>query len=128
MSKFLTSKCWILLGLLSLGCGDPASKALQGRWLGDSLLNVDARYLASATGWARGMSFEFTGNYVTVTIPTELPRTAPYEVVDKQDDGVMIALRRDNGQVDMAHFGFVRPNTLRWDIGEGRAMLLRRIE
>jgi hypothetical protein len=84
--------------------------------------------LASATAWARGLSFEFTGNNVTVTIPTELPRTAPFEVVKHDDEGVTIALRRDNGAVDMAQFAIVRPNTLRWDIGEGRSMLLRRGE
>jgi hypothetical protein len=121
-------RTWLVFPLICLGCSDPLPDRLHGRWFGDSLVNVDAEYLAAATGWARGTSFEFTGSNVTITIPTEMPRTAPYEVVKAEDDSVTIAVRRDDGRLDMATLTFVRTHLLRWYIGEGRAMLMRRSE
>src|SRR5690606_26441469 len=114
--------------LVSVGCADPLAQRLEGRWFGDTLINVDAEYLASATGWARGTGFEFTGTSATVTIPTELPRTGPFEVVKAEERDLMVAFKLANGQVDLAQFTLVGPHELRWYIGEKRALMLRRTE
>src|SRR5690606_29515552 len=90
----------VVVVLACVGCADEHAQRLQGRWFGESLVNVGAEYLAPATAWARGTSFEFTGSNVTVAIPTELPRTGPYEVVKSEDRHLTVAFRRPNGQVD----------------------------
>ena len=118
----------LLISAICLGCSQSEAPDLQGRWFGESLINVDAQYLASATGWVRGTSFEFTGHSVTVTIPTELPRTAPYEVVAADDHHVTIAVHRPNGQRDMAQFTMQGAHVMNWDIGDNRAVVLRRLE
>ncbi len=118
----------LLSALLVCACADPLAQQLEGRWFGDTLANVDAEYLASATGWARGTSFEFTGSNVTVTIPTELPRTGPFEVVKAEGEQLTVAFRRPNGQVDLALFTMVGPHVMRWNIGDNRAVTLRRTE
>ncbi len=118
----------LVVALAAPGCADPLSQQLEGRWFGDTLSNIDAEYLASATGWARGTSFEFTGSNVTVTIPTELPRTGPFEVVKAEDRELTLAFKRPNGQVDLAQFTVVGPHSMRWHLGNNRAILLRRTE
>lgn len=121
-------RLWLFLAFACLGCADPAQRRLEGRWFGDSLLNVDAAFLAAATGWVRGTSFEFTGSHVTVSIPTELPRTGRYDVVDSGERNVTIAVQRSDGQRDLASFTFVKMDQMRWHIGDGRAVILRRTE
>jgi hypothetical protein len=119
---------WLLLVLFSLvGCSNTWTRRLEGRWFGDSLVNVDPAQLAQATAWTRGTSFEFSGSKVTITIPTELPRSAVYEVVQATDRDVTIAVVRPDGQRDLARMTLLRPNTLQWDIGDRRAMLLQRM-
>jgi hypothetical protein len=116
---------WLFLAFLT-GCSSSWANQLEGRWFGESLVNVDTEHLAAATSWARGMSFEFAGSHVTVTIPTELPRVAPFEVVQEQERDLTIAVLRPDGQRDMARFTLLKPDMIRWDIGEQRALVLRR--
>ena len=118
----------LVISTLCVGCANADGPDLQGRWFGESLVNVDSQYLASASGWVRGTSFEFTGDSVTVTIPTDLPRTAPYEVVAHQDRQVTIAVHRPNGQRDVAQFTMQGAHVMNWDIGQNRAVVLRRLE
>lgn len=118
----------VIVGLCGLGCSDDQARLLQGRWFGESLINVDADVVAPATAWARGTSFEFTGSNVTVTIPTELPRTGPYEVVKSEERDLTVAFRRPNGQVDLAMFTLLEPHLMRWYVGDERAIVLRRVE
>ncbi|HWZ90859.1 MAG TPA: hypothetical protein VNW92_18485, partial [Polyangiaceae bacterium] len=65
----LTSLGLIALGAFLLtgltGCGNPIARKLEGRWLGESVENFDAKDVAAATGWARGLSLEFSGTHLT---------------------------------------------------------------
>jgi hypothetical protein len=117
---------WLAIGLV--GCSGSYVDKLEGRWFGESLVNVQTDQLAQATAWARGTSFEFSGSHVTVTIPTEMPRVAPFEVVEGRDQDVTIAVLRPDGQRDIARFQLVEPGVMRWDIGERRAIVMRRSE
>src|SRR5688572_3289388 len=102
---------WACFALLLLsGCSGSWTRKLEGRWFGEGLVNVDTSQLAAATAWARGMSFEFTSSHVTVTIPTELPRVAPYEVVEGEERDLTIAVLRPDGQRDMAQFTLLKPD------------------
>jgi hypothetical protein len=117
---------WLLVVIAMVGCSNTWTRRLEGRWFGESLVNVDASQLAEATAWTRGTSFEFVGSKVTITIPTEMPRSAPYEIVKSTDRAVTIAVVRPDGQRDIARMTLLRPNTLQWDIGDQRAMVLQR--
>jgi hypothetical protein len=57
--------------VISSGCGHPVQRSLEGRWLGEAVENFQDSQLAAATGWARGLSFEFAGSNVTVAVPAE---------------------------------------------------------
>ena len=46
-------------------------RKLEGRWLGESVENFDAKEMAAATGWARGLSLEFSGTHLTVAVPAD---------------------------------------------------------
>jgi hypothetical protein len=118
---------WLFVLFSLVGCSDAWTRRLEGRWFGDSVTNVDAAELAQATAWTRGTSFEFSGTKVTITIPTEMPRSAVYEVVQSTDRDVTIAVLRPDGQRDLARMTLLKPNTLQWDIGDHRSMLLQRM-
>lgn len=118
----------LALALAPWGCSDPVQRQLQGRWLGESVRNVDAAQLAAVTAWVRGTSFEFSGNSVTVTIPTELPRTAPYEVTQATEQNLVLAIRNPNGAIDTASLTLESQGVLRWHIGDGRSILMRRVD
>jgi hypothetical protein len=99
---------------------------LEGRWEGVSVENVELSQLASVTGWVRGLHFDFGGSRVTIDVPTELPRTGFYRVVNERDKQLTLEITGPNGQVDRAEFVLDSPQQLRWRIGEGRAVVLQR--
>jgi hypothetical protein len=124
-------KPWFSVLLAVLGasaCSHPVERRLEGRWIGDTITNLDASELPAAIGWVRGTSFEFTGSSVTVAIPTELPRTGQYEVSrgDKQD--AVLAIHRPDGAVDQMQLSFDGDSTLRWHTAHGRDIVLRRLD
>lgn len=111
---------------LMLGCDHPVTEQLEGRWFGESLDNVDTEQLSVATAWVRGTSFEFAGSSVTVTIPREEPRTGEYKVVSARKNDVTVAIASAPGRSDTASFTLDSPRYMRWHIGDGRAVVLRR--
>lgn len=117
-----------ILAWLVIGCGHPAARRLQGEWVGESVENVDLSQLAVVTGWARGLRFEFTGSLATVTVPTELPRRGPYKVVKADERTVTISIERPDHSQDLATFALDTVNLMRWQIGEGRSILFRRVD
>lgn len=120
---------WMFLAALTLSaCANPAQEKLQGRWIGDSITNVDVAQLPAAIGWVRGASFEFAGSHITVAIPTELPQTADYEVVQGDDSEAVVAVHRPDGAVDTARFSFDSERQMRWHIGDGRDVIMRRMD
>jgi hypothetical protein len=123
----LTSLSLLLAGTLVMaGCGNPVQRKLEGRWLGESVENFDAKEMAAATGWARGLSLEFSGTHLTVAVPAEEPRTGKYKVASVHDNDVELAVTRLDGAVDTASFKLDDDRSLRFMIGDNRAVVLRR--
>ena len=116
----------LTFALLLSGCGNPVQRKLEGRWLGESVENFDAKDVAAATGWARGLSLEFSGTHLTVAVPAEEPRTGKYRVATVHDDDVQLAVTRVDGVVDTASFKLDDERSLRFMIGDNRAVVLRR--
>ncbi len=116
-----------VLALAAIGCsGHPVQKQLTGRWIGESVENVRNDALASATGWARGASLEFAGRFITVNIPAEEPRSAKYRVVSAEGRDVQLEVLRQDGGTDPLALKLDDENRIRWVVGEGRAIVLRR--
>src|SRR3954463_3065422 len=107
-------------------CGNPVQRKLEGRWLGESVENFDAKEVAAATGWARGLSLEFSGARLTVAIPAEEPRSGKYKVSSVHENDVELAVTRLDGAVDNASFKLDDEHSLRFMVGENRALVLRR--
>jgi hypothetical protein len=123
----LTSLGLLALGALWLsGCGNPVARKLEGRWLGESVENFDAKDVAAATGWARGLSLEFSGTHLTVAVPAEEPRTGKYKVSSVHENDVELAVTRLDGAVDTANFKLDDERSLRFMVGDNRAVVLRR--
>jgi hypothetical protein len=123
----LTSLGLMALGALLLaGCGHPVQRKLEGRWLGESVENFDAKDVAAATGWARGLSLEFSGARLTVAVPAEEPRTGKYKVASVRENDVELAVTRADGVVDTASFKLDDEHSLRFMVGDNRAVVLRR--
>jgi len=82
--------------------------------------------MAAATGWARGLSLEFSGTRLTVAVPAEEPRTGKYQVASVHENDVQLAVTRQDGRVDTASFKLDDERSLRFMIGDQRAVVLRR--
>jgi hypothetical protein len=125
------SSAWFL-GLLTTsvlvlsGCGNAVERKLEGRWLGESVENFDSKDMAAATGWARGLSLEFSGTRLTVAIPAEEPRVGKYKVASVHENDVQLAVTRADGAVDTASFKLDDERSLRFMVGDNRAVVLRR--
>lgn len=116
-----------IAGLVALsGCGNPVQRKLEGRWLGESVENFDAKDVAAATGWARGLSLEFAGTRLTVAIPAEEPRIGKYKVASVHENDVQLAVTRADGAVDNATLKLDDERSLRFMVGDNRAVVLRR--
>jgi hypothetical protein len=114
--------------LSGTSCRNSAERRLDGRWLGDRVENVDSGNLAPATGWTKGTSMEFAGSSVTVAIPAEEPRTGKYQVVKDTDPSIELRVSRPGGGSDSVQLEVADEDTLRWVIGGGRVVVLRREE
>ena len=113
-----------LLGLW--GCGHPVQRKLEGRWLGDTVENFDTAEVAAVTGWVRGLSLEFSGSNVTIAVAAEEPRSGKYRVSSVHQNDVSLAIRRPDGKTDKAAFKLDDERSIRWMIGDSRAVVLRR--
>jgi hypothetical protein len=111
---------------ISTGCGHPVQRSLEGRWLGDAVENFQDSQLAAATGWARGLSFEFAGSSVTVAVPAEEARTGRYQVTSAYQSDVRLAFTSKDGKTSNALFKLDNDHSIRWMLGQGRAVVLRR--
>ena len=108
------------------GCGHPVQKKLEGRWVGDGVENFDDRYVAVATGWAKGTSFEFAGSSLTVAIPAEEPRSATYRVAGVRENDVELAVKRKDGAIDKLRLKLDSEHSIRWVLGDERSIVMRR--
>jgi hypothetical protein len=133
MSYALSQKALVFLGLFVAttaipACGHPAERRLQGRWLGEGVENFDGPTLAAVTGWARGTSFEFKEQKLTVTIPAEDARSGTYEIVSFRDSKTVLNVKRPDGQVDRLELKLDDEHSMRWMLPEGRSIVMRHIE
>jgi hypothetical protein len=87
---------------------------------------VDDAAMAAATGWARGTSLEFSGSTLTVSIPAEEPRSGKYKVERVSKNDVTVAVTRPGGAVDRLRLKLDDDRGLRWMLGSGRAIVMRR--
>jgi hypothetical protein len=111
---------------ISTGCGHPVQRSLEGRWLGEAVENFQDSQLAAATGWARGLSFEFAGSTVTVAVPAEEARSGRYQVTSAYQSDVRLAFTAKDGKTSTALFKLDNDRSIRWMLGQGRAVVLRR--
>ena len=116
-----------LLALASLAaCGHPMQRRLQGRWLGEAVDNVDPALMAAATGWAKGTSFEFTGDRLTVIIPAEEPKSGTYSIGSVRDDRIAIQAKRLDGTLDAVELRLDDDHSLQWLLPNGAAIRMRK--
>lgn len=121
----------VQLGLLlvlaaATACGHPVQRRLEGRWIGESIENVEQPFLAGATGWAKGMSFEFAGDKLTVIIPAEEPRTGTYTIASVHDDRVTLQAKRADGTLDPVDIRLQDEHSLQWLLPSGASVRLRK--
>jgi hypothetical protein len=112
--------------IVSAGCGHPLQRRLQGRWLGESVENIDQSFLAAATGWAKGTSFEFSGDRITVIIPAEEPRTGTYTISSVRDNRVAIIAKRADGTLDPLELRVDDEQSLQWVLPTGSSIRMRK--
>ncbi len=117
---------WVGICASLSACGHPVQNKLEGRWVGDSVENFDDQHVAIATGWAKGASFEFSGSTLTVAIPAEDPRSAPYKVASVRENAVELAVKRKDGATDKLRLKLDSEHSIRWLLGDERAIVLRR--
>jgi hypothetical protein len=123
--SYLRLICLLLLGFMT-ACGHPMQRRLQGRWLGESLENVDQSFLAAATGWVKGTSFEFEGDRLTVIIPAEEPRSGTYTINSVRDNRIEIQAKRIDGTLDAVALRLEDEHSLQWILPSGASINMRK--
>ncbi len=102
-------------------------RRLQGRWLGESVENIDQTFLPAATGWAKGTSFEFSGDRLTVIIPAEEPRSGTYSIGSVHDNRVAMQAKRTDGTVDAMDLRVDDEQSLQWMLPNGVVVRMRKV-
>jgi hypothetical protein len=88
--------------------------------------NFDQEEVAAATGWARGTSFVFEGNRLKVTVPAEKPRSGVYHLSAVEDRQVSLTVLDTTGEETQLDLIVDDEESLRWVLGEGRTLVLKR--
>ncbi len=108
------------------GCDSSPKERLQGTWIGERVDNFQPQQAARADGWARGMSFEFKGSRVTVSVPAESPRVGTYKITEATKDQLLVSFLRPHGARDEVTLRLEGEDKLRWMVGDGRSVVMRR--
>lgn len=111
-----------------LSCSHPAERALQGRWHGISVENFEQDEIAAATGWARGTTFFFKGNLLRITVPAQETRAGVFRLTAIEERQVSLTILDKNGEESDLDLIVDDSESLRWVLGEGRTLILRRGE
>jgi hypothetical protein len=109
-----------------IGCGHPLTRKLEGRWFGSGVESFEQRELPAAVGWAKGVSFEFSGEKITVAIPAEEPRTAPYRIASVHGSDVKLTVTRPDGKSDPLALRMDDEQSMRWMLDETHSVVLKR--
>lgn len=107
-------------------CEKTPKERLEGRWVGEAVENFPAAQVSRAQGWVAGTSFEFQGSRVVVTIPAESPREGTYQLAQAGEDQLLVTFLRPQGMQDQVAFAFEGEDRLRWMLGDGRSIVLRK--
>ncbi len=107
-------------------CGHPLSRKLEGRWFGSGVESFEQRELPAAVGWAKGVSFEFSGDKITVAIPAEEPRTAPYRIASVHGSDVKLNVTRPDGKADPLSLRVDDDQSMRWMLDDTHSVVLKR--
>jgi hypothetical protein len=110
----------------STGCGHPLTRKLEGRWFGSGVESFEQRELPAAVGWAKGVSFEFSGDKITVAIPAEEPRTAPYRIASVHGSDVKLTVTRPDGKTDPLALRMDDEQSMRWMLDDVHSVVLKR--
>jgi hypothetical protein len=117
-----------LLALAQTACEASPRDRLRGSWRGERIENVDPAAAAKANGFVRATQLDFDGSRVTVAIPAETPRTGSYKISKIDGSRLTLSFQRPEGGVDEAVFAFDGEDRLRWDVGGGRQIVLRKAQ
>ncbi len=110
------------------GCESTPKERLEGRWVGERADNFRPEHSERVAGWVTGTSFEFKGSRVTVSIPAESPRQGTFKIARATDHELQVAFLRAHGAQDEVTFLFEGDDRLRWMLGDGRSIVLRRVD
>ena len=117
----------LTLCVFSAACSKSPKDRLQGKWLGESISNVDPEQNAEAVAWVKGTALEFSGQRMTVTIPAEQPRSGEFKITQAEGNKLTLSVASQEG-TDTAELALAEDGTLQWDVGEGRAVTLTRLK
>ena len=95
--------------------------------MGEQVDNFHPGQAARALGWAKGTALEFKGSRVTVSIPAESPRHGTFKIPEADDQQLRLTFLRPHGAADEATFVFEQDERLRWMLGDGRSIVLRKV-
>src|SRR5262245_10692299 len=128
-ARFYRNPLVFVMFFLVVGCGKSPEERLSGKWVGDRIDNVSADQVARATGWVKGTTFEFSGDKVTVSLPTESPRKGTFKVSRVDGDKLVVSIARPNSPTyDETTLTMRDDKSMSWDIGQGREVLLVRVQ
>jgi hypothetical protein len=108
------------------GCKTTPKERLEGKWVGERADNFRPNQADRANGWVAGASFEFKGSRVTVSIPAESPRQGTFKIATASEHELQVTFLRPQGAEDRATFLFEGDDRMRWVLGDGRSILLRK--
>lgn len=120
---------WFLLAvflpaLAFPGCKRSGSARLEGRWRGVRAEGVTADVQAAANGFATQLEIEAKGEFITVATAKET-QSGRYTVVREDKTQIVIVTDKD-GEKEPQTFLVVDDRTLRWNLSDGRAIVLAR--
>lgn len=113
-----------LLLLAASGCERSPRDRLQGHWKG---VAIESSHPGKdrAEGWVKGTTLEFSGTKVTVSLPTESPRSGTFKIAKIEGNQMSVLFKRPEGGEDMAKFRFSDDGKLVWEMGQGEMVLVR---
>jgi hypothetical protein len=117
----------LALAPLTVACSKSPKQALQGKWVGERVEHFSAAQGARAEGWVAATTFEFKGSQVSIAIPAETPREGTFVVKRAAEGNLSLAFTRADGGRDEAEFRVEEDGKLRWQLGDGRSVLFRKV-
>jgi hypothetical protein len=108
-------------------CKATPKERLEGRWVGERADNFNPAQADRAAGWVTGASFEFKGSRVTVSIPAESPREGTFKITRASEQELEMTFLRPQGAEDQVTFQLEGEDRMRWMLGDGRSIVLRKV-